>query len=185
MRTRTVRLLAMTSAVGAIAAVAVAGAAAHDRGPRPPASACAVVRVKGDVADRLRLAVDELRAFPAHTADVTFQSGGGQQAHHYVGVLLADVIAAAGPQLDPAVKNDSLRFYASAVGADGYAAVVSFGEIDAGFGGRQALLAYEEDGVDLCSAGPRLVVPGDLRGGRYVSNVVQVEIGRAGGRDRH
>jgi hypothetical protein len=42
------------------------------------------------------------------------------------------------------------------------------------------LLAYDEGGIDLCSAGPRLVVPGDIKGGRYVSSVVNVHVGRAG-----
>jgi hypothetical protein len=43
------------------------------------------------------------------------------------------------------------------------------------------LLAYAEDGNDLCADGPRLVVPGDIGGGRYVSEVVRVKVGRAGG----
>jgi hypothetical protein len=56
----------------------------------------------------------------------------------------------------------------------------SFGEIDPNFGANQVLLAYDEDGIDLCAAGPRLVDPGDVKGGRYVSNVVKVHVGRAG-----
>jgi hypothetical protein len=135
------------------------------------------------VARRQKLHVDDLRSFTPHTVDVTFQAGSSTQTHHYVGALLTDVLNAAQPQFDPAIKNDFLRFWVEATGSDDYAAIVSWGEIDPNFGGRQVLLAYQEDGNDLCAAGPRLVVPGDLRGGRYVSNIVKVKLGRAGGDD--
>jgi hypothetical protein len=36
------------------------------------------------------------------------------------------------------------------------------------------LLATSEDGRSLATDGPRLVVPGDIAGGRYVTNVVRV-----------
>ena len=161
-----------------VAAVATAAVRPHSKAPQ-----CATFRVTGKVAQREKLHVDDLRSFTPHTLDVTFQAGSSTQTHHYVGALLTDVLNAAQPQFDPTVKNDFLRFWAEATGSDDYAAIVSWGEIDPNFGGRQVLLAYQEDGNDLCSAGPRLVVPGDLRGGRYVSNVVKVKLGRAGGGD--
>jgi hypothetical protein len=74
------------------------------------------------------------------------------------------VLATAQPTFDPNIKNDALRFWVEATGSDDYAAIVAWGEIDPGFGAKQVLLAYEEDGVDLCTAGPRLVVPGDIKG---------------------
>jgi Oxidoreductase molybdopterin binding domain len=174
------------AAIGAalLATFAVTATTAGARATRrhtvkPPA--CAVFHVGGHVANPLRLHVDDLRSYPVHTADVTFQSGSGTQSHHYVGALLTDVLATAQPTYNPAVKNDLLRFYAQAIGSDDYAAIVAFGEIDPGFGAKQVLLAYQEDSTDLCSAGPRLVVPGDIKGGRYVSNVVTIRVGRAGG----
>lgn len=138
-------------------------------------------RVGGQVANPLRLHVDDLRSYPAHEVDVTFQSGSGTQQHHYIGALLTDVLATAAPTFDPTIKNDALRFFVEAVGADDYAAIVSWGEIDPNFGAKQVLLAYDEDGNDLCSVGPRLVVPGDIKGGRYVSTIVRIKVGRAGG----
>ena len=175
--------IALASIVAALlitlaVAGATAGARATKHHTKPPA--CAVFRVSGKVATPLRLHVDALRAYPLHEVDVTFQAGAATQSHHYKGALLTDVLASAAPTYDPAVKNDSLRFFAKAVGSDGYAAIVSFGEIDPNFGANQVLLAYDEDGTDLCAAGPRLVVPGDVKGGRYVSNVVNVHVGRAG-----
>jgi len=71
-------------------------------------------------------------------------------------------------------KNDALSFGVLAVGADGYAALVSFGEISPEFGDRGVLLATAEDGKAL--ERPRLVVPGDVKGGRYVSDVVELRV---------
>jgi hypothetical protein len=65
-----------------------------------------------------------------------------------------------------------------ATGSDGYQALVAYGEIDPGFGAKEVLLAISQDDVSLADAGPRLVVPGDKRGGRYVSNVVRVRLDR-------
>ena len=41
------------------------------------------------------------------------------------------------------------------------------------------MLAVSQDGQPLDNDGPRLVVPGDIHGGRYVSNVVAVRLERA------
>ena len=57
---------------------------------------------------------------------------------------------------------------------DNYRALVAWGEIDPGFDNKEVLLATSQDGNPLDSAGPRLVVPGDISGGRYVSNVNRV-----------
>jgi hypothetical protein len=81
------------------------------------------------------------------------------------------------PTSDPDIKNDELRFYAAATGADGYAAIVSWGEIDPDFAGRKVMLAVGEDGRSLTADGPRLGVPRDRRDGRYVSNVITIRVG--------
>ena len=45
------------------------------------------------------------------------------------------------------------------------------------FGGADDFIAYEENGSLLGSDGfARIVVPGDLRGGRYVSNLVSLDV---------
>ena len=71
-------------------------------------------------------------------------------------------------------KNDLLSFAVLAVGADGYAALVSYGEVSPDFGNRGILLATAEDGTALDR--PRLVVPGDVKGGRYVSDVTELRV---------
>lgn len=134
--------------------------------------------VDGQVAEPLTLTVDELRDFPVQRQKVRFVSGTGTQTHRYQGALLLDVLTAAKPQFDPAVKNDKLR-HAVLVGAtDNYQAVVAWGEIDPSFANTRVLLAFEEDGVAL--ERPRLVVPGDKHGGRYVTDVNSVSLFRVG-----
>jgi DMSO/TMAO reductase YedYZ molybdopterin-dependent catalytic subunit len=173
-------LLAAFAVLLTTAAVAVASTRTHQRpAHHPPKSACAVFRINGKVANPLRLHVADLKSYPAHDVDVTFQAGTTPQTHHYTGALLTDVLATAQPRFDPAVKNNQLTFWVEATGSDDYSALVSYGEIDPGFGAKQVLLAYAEDGNDLCTAGPRLVVPGDIKGGRYVSNIVRVRVGSA------
>lgn len=67
-------------------------------------------------------------------------------------------------------------------GSDGYQAILAWGEIDPGWEGKDVLVAYMEDGQPLNSDGMAcLVVPGDLSGGRYVSNVTSITLSRAGG----
>jgi hypothetical protein len=60
-----------------------------------------------------------------------------------------------------------------AVASDGYVATVTPGE--ARFGGRPLQISLVEDGVAL--AQPRLVVDGDVKGGRYVSGVTKLVVG--------
>jgi DMSO/TMAO reductase YedYZ molybdopterin-dependent catalytic subunit len=134
------------------------------------------VVVKGDVHERLALTAADIEALPKHTITVTFQAGTTPQTHTYTGALLLDVIDLAGPDFDPAIKNDALAHVVTATGSDGYRATVAWGELDPGFEAKQLLVATSQDGVPLGPAGPRLVVPGDLKGGRYVSDVVSLRL---------
>jgi hypothetical protein len=125
----------------------------------------------GEVDATRLLTVDDLAAMPAETVDVSFQSGTATQSQRERGVPLVDLLEGAGLEV-PDGKNGRLQAVVSATGSDGYQAVVSVGEADASFGGVDVLVAFEEDGQRL--ARPRLVVPGDDRGGRYVSEVTNL-----------
>ena len=61
----------------------------------------------------------------------------------------------------------------AAVGNDNYTATVTLAEQLAG--GRPLQLSLNEDGTAL--AQPRLVTDGDVKGGRYVSGVVDIYVG--------
>jgi hypothetical protein len=174
---RTNALAAVTLVtVLALAAVGVTGATTQRNPFKLPAGS---FLVRGDVAHPLVLEASDLAALPSHTIQVSFQSATGVQQHTETGPLLADVLALAKPVFDPAMKNDQLRHYVAATGSDGYQAIVAWGEFDPGFEGKQILLSINEDGQSLAAVGPRLVVPGDVRGGRYVSNVVELRLAAA------
>jgi len=132
--------------------------------------------VSGDVEHRLKLHVSDLVKLPQQMLTVSFLAGNGYQTHTYTGPLLLDVLNLAGPAFDPSIKNDKLRHYVVVTGSDGYQVVVAWGEFDPGFEAKQILLAATEDGGSLADTGPRLVVPADIHGGRYVTNVVSVRL---------
>ncbi|MGH3849844.1 MAG: molybdopterin-dependent oxidoreductase [Pseudonocardiaceae bacterium] len=168
---------AVLAATGLTGSVAVADTSASTSVPsqwssthRPAGSFV----VTGAVVRHLRLDVADLRALPSRTVAVTFQADSGVEHHVYVGPRLVDVLAKAGPQFDPTIKNDKLRYFVSVSASDGYRALVAYSEIDPDLEAKNVLLATSEDGRSLDADGPRLVVPGDSHGGRYVTNVVRV-----------
>ncbi|TCO54920.1 hypothetical protein EV192_108208 [Actinocrispum wychmicini] len=102
-----------------------------------------------------------LAHLPARTVKVTFLAGTTPQTHTEKGPSLAEVLLFAGvlPTSGSAV---------TAVGDDGYGAMVTLGER------RPLLLSTVEDGAGL--AHPQLIPDGDVKGGRYVSGVVTLSV---------
>jgi hypothetical protein len=68
-----------------------------------------------------------------------------------------------------------LNTWVAGVGDDGYVAVVTPAE--QWVGRRSLQISLNEDGTAL--AEPRLVVDGDVKGGRYVSGLVNLVVGDA------
>lgn len=123
----------------------------------------------------------KLAAFAPITQPVTFGSGSGTQNHTYLGASLWRVLDSSGIVTTPGVKNDVLNRYVLATGSDGYKVVFSLGELNPNFGNRPDLLAYSEqingDWAPLSSDGvARITAPGDVKGGRYVSNLVNLDV---------
>jgi DMSO/TMAO reductase YedYZ molybdopterin-dependent catalytic subunit len=130
------------------------------------------IAVDGHAEHALRLTIDDLKALPQSAVDVTFTTGHGPQSGHFTGVLLWDVIQKAGIVDEAGAKTKHhLQHALLVVGRDGYAVVVSLGEIDPEFEGKTVLLTD-----DNAAEGVRLVVPGDKAGGRNVRDVVRIEI---------
>lgn len=118
-----------------------------------------------------------LQAMPSISQSVTYQAGTSTVSGSFTGVSLWSFLTQAGIITDTSVKNDILGKYLVATGSDGYKAVISLGEINPQFGGQPDLIAYSFNGAGLGSDGfARLVVPGDTFGGRYVSNLVSLEV---------
>ncbi len=128
----------------------------------------AKLSVDGAVAHAASFDLAALKALPATTETV-----GGVT---YTGVSLWDLVGPA-TVTDPSVKNDILDKYLVATGSDGYKALISMGEIDPAFGAQPDLVAYAADGQPLGSNGfARLVLPGDAKQGRWVSNLVDLQV---------
>ena len=71
-------------------------------------------------------------------------------------------------------RHPGLNTWVAAVGDDGYVATVTPAE--ALVGGKPLLISLIENGTAL--AEPRLVVDGDVKGGRYVSGVYDLVVGQ-------
>ncbi|MCQ3929135.1 MAG: molybdate ABC transporter substrate-binding protein [Chloroflexi bacterium] len=133
-----------------------------------------LLHVGGQVYNPLVLTMDNLRAYPSQTAEVTYLSGEDTVDASFTGVMLWDILSSAQVNFNADVGNDKLGFYIVATGSNGFQAVIAWGEIDPEFGNQPILVAYEKDGTALEAA--QLVVPGDGRGGRYVSGLVSLEV---------
>ncbi len=119
-------------------------------------------------------------AAPATTETESYTAGGAPVTDTYTGVTLWNLLQSAGGVTTTDAKNDILSKYVVATGSDGYAAVFSAGEIDPSFGNQPVLVAYADTGGQLGPSGAdgfaRMVVPGDQAGGRYVSNLVSLQV---------
>jgi len=140
------------------------------------------VNVFGQVATPTTFDRAALAALPQTTSTQTYTSGGTPVTDTFTGPTLSALLNASGGIVtDPAVRNGVLRQYIVATGADGYKSVISAGEIASRFGNRPDLVAITDtlgklpgsDGV------ARVVAAGDKAGGRYVSNLVSLEVGTA------
>jgi hypothetical protein len=137
--------------------------------------------LSGAIADPTIITPATLAALNQSTTEkATYMAGSSPTTDTYTGVSLWTLIQDAGLLTDPAIKNDLLGFAVVATGSDGYRAVISLGEIAPTFGNQPDLVAYRDTAGQLGPNGSdgalRLVVPGDLAGGRYVSNLVSLQV---------
>jgi hypothetical protein len=164
-----------------VAAVVVAGlagqalAATGKNIPKKgPASASIVpagkIEIEGDVAQPTTLKFSELAILPQQTISVVING----VTHTESGPYLESALKLAIPNYLACSKNNLLRWSILVSNTSGAAAVLGVGEVDPGFGNRQAILSISQDGKFLTMQGPRLIVPGDVSGSRDISRVVLV-----------
>ncbi len=127
----------------------------------------------------------KLQSLPQVTQTDTYRSGASSATHTYTGPTLWSVLSDAGIATDPAVRNDGLNRVVLATGSDGYRVVYALGEINPNFGNRSSLVAVRETiggvGVPLTADGfARITAPGDVAGGRYVSNLATLQVQATG-----
>jgi hypothetical protein len=140
------------------------------------AQSAAVPTLRGTVETPLTLDSKTLKALPATSIDVSFKTGKGVEIGHYTGALLWSLIKQAGLVNEPG-KNAELRHTVLVTGRDGYAVVLAVGELDPDFAGKTVLVAYQGSAPDDASFDHlRLIVPGDLHGGRSVKDIASIEV---------
>lgn len=151
----------------------------------PTTTASTPILIGGLVNAPRSITLADLKAMPSREVKVTYTSGSGASlktnTHTFKGVLLFDLLSAAKPRFNAAAKNDPIRWFVRASALDNYVAVFGWGELDPEFGNKGVLVAYEQDGQPLPekSGAVQLVVPGDGKGGRYVSNLISLQVFRA------
>jgi hypothetical protein len=144
----------------------------------PPGS----VVINGDVANPTTLTYTQLQALPQITQTVSFLQGATPKSDVETGPTLYSVLAAANPNFLACNPSDKNRFYVEVTSSeDGNANLVSWAEIDPAMDGNQVLLSLVEDGHSTLTTdtGPRLTVPGDVRGGRYNFGSAVITVFRA------
>jgi hypothetical protein len=112
------------------------------------------------------LSAARLARLPQQTRTVSFEGPGGVTTDTETGPSLLAVLALAG-------IRPTLNTWVAATGDDNYVATVTPAEQLVG--GRPLELSLAENGAVLPQ--PRLVTDGDVKGGRYVSGVVDLYVG--------
>ena len=121
------------------------------------------------VLDRAALAAMERRTLRASIHGIEGEFGG---------VLLVDVLRAAGAPLGETLRGRNLALYVRVSAADGFRVVYALAELDPKFRDDDVLLADTRDGKPLdAGEGPfRLVAPAEKRPGRWVRQVTRIDV---------
>jgi hypothetical protein len=142
--------------------------------PPPPGT----VLINGDVESQVTLTLAQLQQLGVRSTIVNVLTGTTPTSASEQGPLLEDVIRLAKPKIRNTCPNDAQRFYVQASATDGYSSLLSWGDISSALGNRVPLLSINENGSAL-TGGPRVLSPGDVRGGRYVSGTLILTVVRA------
>ncbi len=141
--------------------------------PVTPPSAGSLL-INGAVADPTTLTWSQLQALPQLTQTVTSLGLGTNVTE--VGPTLISAIGLASPELGTSDVG-ALPFFVEVTSSeDGYAANVSWTEIDPALNGNEILLSLSQNGVSQESVGPKLTLPGDTHAGRFVSGTAVVTV---------
>lgn len=144
-----------------------------------PAAGSDIITIIGGKESPVDLTLADLQALPVESLDVTYTASGEPQNHTFTGTSLFGVIDSIGLDVAEDARNPLLTTLFIVTASDGYQVAISGGELDPAFGNVPIYIAWEQDGEPLANTedGPfRLVVPGDTKGGRYVSGIVSIEI---------
>lgn len=167
------------------AALLLLGAGSSPLSAACPGGTSNFFTVSGQVTRPAVFSLSKLEQFAPAQENVTYFAAGSVVTESFTGVLLWDLLnqpPVGGIVTDPKIKNDVIHKIVIVTGTDCYQSVFGAGELDPFFGGSQIMVAYATGGKSLGTAGfARIVVPGDKAGGRFVSNIANIEVRDATG----
>ena len=137
-----------------------------------PGVASTTVKLDGAVKAPATYSLMDLAALSS--ASVTLSVPGHDAASgSWKGVPLMVLIQKAGT-VEENGHGAYLQHVIIARGSDGYGVAIAIGEIEPKFEGKQAIVAYQKDGVALSSL--RLIIPGDTHAGRDVRDLAELTV---------
>jgi hypothetical protein len=157
----------MTLAAATLTVTLMAGSAGAQEGT--PAM------LSGAVKAPMTLDMKTLGALKPVEIDISFKTDKGDESAHYKGVLLYDVLQQAG-LVNAEGKNAQLRHTIMVTGRDGYAMALAEGEIDPNFEHKQVIIAFDGGKPPADYNHLRVLVPGDLHGGRAIKDVATIVV---------
>ncbi len=166
--------------IGGVAQIELKSAASEPSGVRPDST---FVEMRGLLDKTGRMDAAALASFEhveVETLPTPRHDRPDEPSRRYRGVLLFTLLQDSGMQLDDSINEDILRKVVIARSTDGYAAVVSPGEIEPRFMAGQVIVATSCEGRPLADDGQfRLVVPYDKVIGRAVKSLASIELVQA------
>jgi DMSO/TMAO reductase YedYZ molybdopterin-dependent catalytic subunit len=158
--------------------VGCAGAPAASPPVSPTDGTPGEVRISGDVYTPMTVTIDTLQSFQHQTHPVTFDTNAGTQRHVYTGATLESLLSTASPRGVDRKSHPFLTIAIVATGADGYAATLTWTDVVSEQKSSPVLVAWSEDDTPLGQ--PRLVVPGDRNGARFVKDLIELRVVQLG-----
>ena len=166
--------LAAVLAIGTLLATSPRlGAQDHDHASAPASPLATTLTVVDAVGVTRIVTTDQLAALPRHHGRAEVHGHGWT----WEGVDLRAALRLAGVATD-SLRGPALSHVVVLVGADGYRATLTLADLDPSLGGRHAWLVDREDGAPLTPARlpRRVIVEGDQRASRWVTQLVRIEI---------
>jgi DMSO/TMAO reductase YedYZ molybdopterin-dependent catalytic subunit len=163
--------------IGGVADIELKSAPSTPSAVRPESS---FIDLQGLLHNKGRLdarALSRLTVRDVETLPTPRHGGRTEPSRRYSGVSLFALLEHAGMKLDDSINEDVLRKVIVARSTDGYATVVSTGEIEPRFMAGEVIVATSCDGEPLTEDGQfRLVVPYDKLIGRAVKCLTSIEL---------
>lgn len=145
----------------------------------PVGGATSSFELSGGVANPGTITTADFSGLDMMVREVSFMTGGGQRNETFTGYSLWEFLDARGILTDAGIKNDLLRKALLVTGSDGYQVAFALGELSPRFGdpSMNAMIALWDANGPLGDSGfARLVLPGDVYGGRFVSNIATMRV---------